>query len=432
MEDKKKNLFGYVIVAGAGIFFLLLALLYGMQRIRQRDIYNSGLGREESSIPQTEINESNVETGKQKRFYSKLKGKEPVNIWIIGDRTGYETGQGSNNWTSLTAGKIEELYGSEVRLENLSVPFPCDALSHYAYLQERMGQGEDADLVILCMGYYENPLVFPIYYEALLRSLKIRLPETELVSLIESAAVTESYGSADETAGVIRELTEHYGGISVSMAEGFVLSGADYSSLTGDGHPLELSEEGNRLYADMLLECIGEEPDNGDAAENTAVPELISPAAAALDSYSYIPVERLKRISETDWQISEASLQSLGASPSGVVALDLVMTPGFGDVNVSIDGQLLGGACENETGEADAFREIRIINNNANVNEFLSISYETREQADGLRGLIFFGNLGFLRGETDYKQLNIPENHEAEMISEELPIVIASPSEVRE
>lgn len=350
-----------------------------------------------------------------------------MKIWVFGDETAYDRLSGLESWTGQLADGLRERYGSQVELRNFSLFGGYDALMHYVLLQQQLGSGESADAVLLCMGYYEDPFVFPLYYEALLRSLKLRLPQAAILSLIESAAVTAPEGSADELATLTRNLTERYHGQTISMAEAFAVSGKDYPALAGGAFPLALTAEGQRLYADWILEQLSGAVSAGTEIDE-ALPELENAAAAVFDRYSYIPRERFVRISETDWQISEGSLRELGAETGGVVALDYSFLKGQNDVNVSIDGQLFGGISrvygdfETEgagAGEETRLRRVEIIRNNANVTDYLSVTFGTKEQAETFSGLILFGNLGFMEGSTDYTALPVPEKRVSDTMQPE-------------
>lgn len=415
MEQRRKIIFRYGIAAGAGILFLFLALLYAFQTVRTRDAFNAARHTESSGAAEETAGET--QRTEAKGFYQKLRSGQPVKIWVFGDETAYDRLSELESWTGQLADGLRERYGSQVELRNFSLFGVYDTLMHYVLLQQQLGSGESADAVLLCMGYYEDPFVFPLYYEALLRSLKLRLPQTAILSLIESAAVTAPEGSADELATLTRSLTERYHGQTISMAEAFAVSGEDYPALAGGAFPLALTAEGQRLYADWILEQLAVAVSAGTEIDE-ALPELENAAAAVFDRYSYIPRERFTRISETDWQISIETLRRIGAESGGVVALDYSFLKGQNDVNVSIDGQLFGGLSRvygdfetegAEVEEKSRLRRVEIIRNNANVTDYLSVTFGTREQAETFSGLILFGNLGFMEGSADYTALPVPE-----------------------
>lgn len=433
--DKKKNLFGYGIAVGAGILFLLLALLYGREQIRLRDLHNAEFTREKES--KREEPESTRETGESSGFYGKLKSGEPVRLWVFGDLTAYPYLPDGENWTELLSSHIEEEYGSSVDLRNAALPGGNDALSHYTLLQNMLNEGERPDAVLLCMGYQEDPFNFPLYYEAILRSLYIRAPESSVLSLIESTALTSPEGKADELASVNRQLTEHYRGKSISLAMAFAVSREDYETLIGGADQRTLTEKGQELYASWIMDSIKEEVES-QPAEETEKGEisLKNGAAAVFDQYSYIPREYFQRITDRDWQISVEKLRKMSAETTGTVALDYSLVLGRNDVNISIDGQLFGGygidyaVLESESLRIDAAgaaRRVELINNNANLTDYLSVSFGSPEQAEQFHGLIFFGNLSFVEGNGNYSSLAIPEKQLDRELSEGEVIIGESP-----
>ncbi len=414
----KKHI-GYLAAVILGILVLAAALIYGFHRIAIRDQYNSTISSSSTDKREESDSAESEKQGTGNSFYQKLKNGEDVKIWIFGDRSAYDETEESDSWPEIFASKLENRYGVHVEIENFSLAGDNDSLSHYSLIQNRLGSSTDADAIFLSMGYYDNPFDFPLYFEAILRAIHLRAPAAECISLIESAALTAPEGGADEIATLTKKLTEHYGGLCISLAEAVGVSGQDYQLFTNGG--LELTKEGQELYASWILKCVESDSSNGE--DNSEEISLQTGSVSAFDQYSYIPADEFRRISDLDWQISAEKLKELGSETTGVIVVDYMEFYGRNDFNLSVDGQLFGGygsdiSEEDHTDFTYPIRKMKIVNNNANVTDYLSVSFSNVEQADGFYGIFFLGNLSFIKGNESYNSLPIPEKQTEDSASD--------------
>ncbi|SEA52947.1 hypothetical protein SAMN05216349_11570 [Oribacterium sp. KHPX15] len=373
-------------------------------------------------------------------FLNKLSAKEPVSILVIGDVFG--TGAGAKdgtNWTDLLASGINESFGSEASVKNLSLPNGNNAYSAYVTLMNEAAGNKDSvyDAVIVALGYYDAPFTFDLQYEGLLRSIKLQYPSAEIIGMIESASLTEPGGYSDETATYARNLLEHYGAIVANMGEAFMVTGEDVNSFTDDG--VLPNAEGQKLYANWIVRKINDKlrnpeeivPENNNAeASTTSTLESdgtiapVNPDAALYDHYYYIASDSFQRLDDCNFIISAQELTTLGSETVGMIGLDYDYLTGSNTAQVVIDNTIFGGLSFESEGVSPE-RHIRIVDNDASINDSIAVSFATKEQADCFHGLIITGNLNFNQPKDKYDELPLPpettapETTEAETTVEE-------------
>ncbi|WP_031554327.1 SGNH/GDSL hydrolase family protein [Oribacterium sp. FC2011] len=372
-------------------------------------------------------------------FLNKLSAKEPVSILVIGDVFG--TGAGAKdgtNWTDLLASGINESFGSEASVKNLSLPNGNNAYSAYVTLMNEAAGNKDSvyDAVIVALGYYDAPFTFDLQYEGLLRSIKQQYPSAEIIGMIESASLTEPGGYSDETATYARNLLEHYGAIVANMGEAFMVTGEDVNSFTDDG--VLPNAEGQKLYANWIVRKINDKlrnpegivPDNNTEASTTSTLESdgtiepVNPDAVLYDHYYYIASDSFQRLDDCNFIISAQELTTLGSETVGMIGLDYDYLTGSNTAQVVIDNTIFGGLSFESEGVSPE-RHIRIVDNNASINDSIAVSFATKEQADCFHGLIITGNLNFNQPKDKYDELPLPpettapETTEAETTVEE-------------
>ena len=352
---------------------------------------------------------------------NKLNAKEPVSILVIGDVFGTGAKDGTN-WTDLLISNIKESFGSDVSVNNLSLPNGNNAYSAYVTLMNEAAGNKDSvyDAVIVALGYYDVPFTFDLQYEGLLRSIKLQYPSAEIIGLIESASVTEPGGYSDETATYIRNLLEHYGAIVANMGEAFMVTGQDVNSFTDDG--ILPNADGQKLYANWIVRKINDRLKNpgGNASEKdnagvstTSILETdgtitpVNPDATLYDHYYYIASDSFQRLDDCNFIIGAQELMALGSETVGMIGLDYDYLTGTNTAQVVIDNDIFGGLSF-EKEDASPERHIRIVDNDASINDSIAVSFATKEQADGFHGLIITGNLNFNQPQDKYDKLPLP------------------------
>ena len=374
----------------------------------------------------TKGNDSEVASAvlpEENSFLNKLNAGEPVSILVIGDVFG--TGAGAKdgtNWTDLLISNIKESFGSDVSVNNLSLPDGNNAYSAYVTLMNEAAGNKDSvyDAVIVALGYYDVPFTFDLQYDGLLRSIKLQYPSAEIIGLIESASVTEPGGYSDETATYIRNLLEHYGAIVANMGEAFMVTGQDVNSFTDDG--ILPNADGQKLYANWIVRKINDRLKNpgGNASEKdnagvstTSILETdgtitpVNPDATLYDHYYYIASDSFQRLDDCNFIIGAQELMALGSETVGMIGLDYDYLTGTNTAQVVIDNDIFGGLSF-EKEDASPERHIRIVDNDASINDSIAVSFATKEQADGFHGLIITGNLNFNQPQDKYGKLPLP------------------------
>ena len=176
-------------------------------------------------------------------LYDKLRNKERIEVLVVGDSIGANSGATDNatRWDTQFITAINKQYGSEVGITNLSVPGTGSLFGIVKMVQQDIDL-KKYDLVVICYGQNDGESMFDIYYEALIRYLKNRNANLEILPILENA-------QKDEAVKVekFKKICEYYELDCVDTISEFESSGKEYDELVKDGiHP---NDDGYALYA---------------------------------------------------------------------------------------------------------------------------------------------------------------------------------------
>lgn len=218
---------------------------------------------------------------KKYNFYEKVSERLQVNAVFLGNAV-IKGGNVSpeRSWINRLVMEIEdEGYCADLKGANFGL---AGSDSFYGYnIMNFYDLGLDYyDLVIVCYGADEDPEMFELYYDALLRSIKNQNKKCEIYCIIE--ANENGYGPNAET---VREICAHYGGICVDMNEYFRKNNISFASALDGYLPNEI---GNTAYYNCMSELIRENIENGRKIPEENKPYL----STSRDFDDYKAVER--------------------------------------------------------------------------------------------------------------------------------------------
>ena len=290
------------------------------------------------------------------------------------------------------------------------------------------------DLAIVSLGTTDDPEEFPTWYEAVLRALRTKYRQCSVISLLSDQAVIDpSLGYADENEEKLRTIAAQYhadvvdigamlqdkdanAGDGAAAAEG--ISEAVLKKYTSDG--LYLSAAGHTLLAETLEGFIEQKAAAGQSYSFGDI-ALLTPSVEALDEFHFVDREALNRIDDYTYGLGKNQMQedANGAesivrhgrdtnSFRGIVGVDYTLVSGDNDLYLATgDGTHPFGrrTLTNDTGSR---RSIAAINDgfDAERDGNLIISFGTKEQADGLKGVIFSGELSLPARLDDFKAVS--------------------------
>ena len=382
-ENNKKACIG----GAAGVAVILL----GIAAISSQN--NSAKTPQETTLAETSADQQkdtneNAVTG---NFYTKLNNGKPVSVLVIGDgfAAGSNLEDSSAAWAELLSAKITETFGSEVLLDNYSLPSDNTVYSGYA-VAKQLPEDVEYDAVILSYGNYDDPSSFGIFYEGLIRALAKRCPEATLISLVEPSSVTNPEGYADDNASAIQNITDHYYGLTVDVAKLMEANGSNAADTVADDK-INQNADGNAAVSDAIIKAIREHSENDNTL--TTASESLNAASDALESFTYISAGDFEKVDDTTYVYLADYVRDDNDNPvSGLLAIDYEYLPGSNDVYVTVDGNPFGRSTVDFKG-TESEQHITLINDDFEPAETITVSFGSADEANTFAGIIVSGNV---------------------------------------
>ena len=340
-------------------------------------------------------------------FYAKLKAGKTVSVLMIGD--GFSAGSNledpSKAWSELLSTKITETFGSEVLLDNYSLPSDNTVYSGYAAAKQ-LPDDVEYDAVILSFGNYDDPSSFGIFYEGLIRTLTKKCPDAVLISLIEPSSVTNPEGYSDDNTSAIQNITDHYYGLTIDVAKLMEANGSNAADTAADDK-VHQNVEGNEAVSDAIVKAIREHSENGETL-NTAS-EALDTGSEALEVFTYISAGDFEKVDDTTYVIlADYIRDDEDNAVSGLLAVDYEYLPGSNDVYVTVDGNPFGRSTVDFKG-TESEQHIVLINDDFEPAETITVSFGSADEADTFAGIIVSGNVKLPR---TYDEFETKEIHQ--------------------
>lgn len=319
---------------------------------------------------------------------------------------------------------------------------------------------DEYDLAIVSLGMTDDPSQFPTWYEAVLRGLREKYRQCSVISLLSSQALTSpELGFADENTEALRTISKQYhadvvnvgmemldpegaknGATASEIAQKAVASVAAGASATGEAgdadgqvkaaqaalqkytvEGLYLNDAGQSFLADTLQKFIDQKVANAQGYTAGEV-TLMDPAVEALDEFHYIPVAELNRLNDYTYALGKNQMRLTDDSAEagivrhsehvagnfyrGIVGVDYMLASGDNDLYIATgDGTKPFGRITANNPYSSSTRSVEPVNDHfsADRDGNLIISFGTKEQAAGLQGIIFGGDLELPATLDDFK-----------------------------
>ena len=313
-------------------------------------------------------------------FYQMLDNGFDVNVLIVGDSIGAGSGASDNDhrWINLLKANLESKYRVSVKLTNVSM----GGNTSYAGYVRTMTLKDDAayDLVILCYGQNDSTVDFSLYYESVLRAIKLRYPSASIICIQES-----SQKDYTEKMQIIQAIADHYG---LPVADTIAPFRADYKNLVMDGtHP---NDDGHQIYYETVMGVINSLVTAHRGYDPQNVP-VVNDRAMTFDTFQWFRAEQFAR---------EGNAFTLSTQMHGVIlGIDYCFTSGTNQCKILVDG--VEFAASKVTFNYDfSQRHIMIVNDwlrgeTVNVQREIKVLFAENEagkkQADGFIGLAISG-----------------------------------------
>lgn len=318
-------------------------------------------------------NQAKAEALKQKEaedsFYQKLVDGFDVNVLVVGDSIA-EGGQGEKGWCTLLQNNLRKTYGNSVSFTNISM----GGNASYAGYVRTMALNDDVDydLAIICYGQNDGADGFSTNYESIIRAIRSKYPDCSIISILESSQRTYT-----EKMTTIQSICEHYSIPVADTIAAFNDSGKAYDDLTGDGvHP---NDAGQEIYFETVKAVIN---DNVTASTGKMTDtDVINADVHKFDNFVWYDASSdFERVNDTTFTIS--------VSATGVLGIDYTFESGDNKADIYVDGKLF----ESPTVTFDydfSQRHILVVSDNCTVENEIKVVFNTKEQADGFKGMCF-------------------------------------------
>ena len=294
---------------------------------------------------------------------------------------------------------------------------------------------DEYDLAIVSLGMTDDPSQFPTWYEAVLRGLREKYRQCSVISLLSSQALTSpELGFADENTETLRTISKQYHadvvnvGMEMLDPEG-VKNGATASEIDSSNPAIQkytveglyLNDAGQSFLADTLQKFIDQKVANAQGYTADEVP-LLDPAVEALDEFHYIPVAGLNRLNDYTYALGKNQMRLADDSADdgivrhsehvagdffrGIVGVDYMLASGDNDLYIATgDGTKPFGRITANNPYSSSTRSVVPVNDHfsADRDGNLIISFGTKEQAAGLQGILFGGDLELPAALDDFK-----------------------------
>ena len=320
---------------------------------------------------------------------------------------------------------------------------------------------DEYDLAIVSLGMTDDPSQFPTWYEAVLRGLREKYRQCSVISLLSSQALTSpELGFADENTEALRTISKQYhadvvnvgmemldpegaekGATTSEIAQKAVAMAADSEASAteeaddADGQVkaaqaaiqkytvegLYLNDAGQGFLADTLQKLIDQKVANAQGYTAGEV-TLVDPAVEALDEFHYIPVAELNRLNDYTYALGKNQMRLTDDNADdgivrhsehvagdffrGIVGVDYMLASGDNDLYIATgDGTKPFGRITANNPYSSSTRSVAPVNDHfsADRDGNLIISFGTKEQAAGLQGIIFGGDLELPAALDDFK-----------------------------
>ncbi|MCR4782378.1 MAG: SGNH/GDSL hydrolase family protein [Lachnospiraceae bacterium] len=317
--------------------------------------------------------------------FKKIRNGEKVNILIVGDSigVGYGASDDSKAWPALLKDHIEEKYGAEVMMTNVSLGGESAFAGFVRLLQ--IDKDIKYDLVFICFGHNDEETDFEIYYEALIRKILTQYPLCSIISIQE-----HSQKEYTNKMNSILKIANYYRIPVVDTIQPFQEDLRGYDALVCDGtHP---NDEGYEIFARAVEEVVDSEILNDPSPiQKKEKPKNIE--TQYFEKAFWIRVNRFKKDGlkysiEIEKPILGNGRKGFLSDGNGIVLFsDIVDYPGENILCVYSNGKQIANRNTKWTHYVSQ-RHIKILGKNISINQgILTVKFEDEKQAESFKGL---------------------------------------------
>ena len=337
------------------------------KRSAELQALNKKLYQEEQE-KQTDLKQQEAEDS----FYQKLVDGFDVNVLIIGDSIGAGSGTQTNGqqWFKQLQAYLQNVNKGKVSVTNVSM----GGNASYAGYVRTMALNDDVnyDLAIICYGQNDSTNGFSTNYESIIRAVRSKYPDCSIISILES-----SQREYTEKMTTIQSICEHYSIPVADTIAAFNNSGKVYDDLTGDGvHP---NDAGQEIYFETVKAVID---DNVVASTGKMTDtDVINADVHKFDNFVWYDASSdFKRVNDTTFTINTKA--------SGILGIDYNFESGDNKADIYVDGELFKSPTVKFSYDFSQ-RHILIVGDDCTVKNEIKVVFNTKEQADGFKGMCF-------------------------------------------
>lgn len=386
-------MFKYVLICLVSVFFIFCVCIVIIQNTVEENIKQYNISELESTINSLEetseqkyidVEESVVELENEIEtlkltlsdylgFYEKLNNALDVNILIIGDSIG--SGTDENSWAGQLELFLEEEYGGEVLLTNISMG---GNTSYAGYVRTMVLNDEiEYDLAIVCYGQNDSLENFSMYYESIYRAINSKYEQCSIISILES-----SQREYTEKIEVIQELANHYNVDVADTIAAFSESDYEYDELSDDGvHP---NTFGKTVYFETIQKIIETNIENDMTTSLEEIP-IVNDGVVNLDYFQFLDVSEFERIDEYSYEIEIDAFE-------GILGIYYTVISGENSVDIYMDDELFVTKAVLFDYDFSQYK-IHIISEDVMIEKKIKLVFHTEEQADQFKGIALSTNM---------------------------------------
>lgn len=272
---------------------------------------------------------------KENNFYDKIRNKQGVNFFVLGDEIAAQNNKSSTpEWLNNISKYLNSKYGVSVKIKDSLI----NGNTVFQGLNDCNRLSPKADIVIICLGQNDKDVTqidqFTSMYENILINIKKNNKYSEIIPVIENTVDDGSKYSA-----AIKDLAKYYDLDCADTYLEFKNSNMPISSLTIDG---KLPNEKGYSYYTGSIEKIIDDNIKNDKKIQTNVKSPMSQSAAEFNSMKFI-TDVYKNSGFQDVSganVTNAASSSISYKINGDIAgISLRCGPDYGKIRVLLDGK---------------------------------------------------------------------------------------------
>lgn len=256
MNNSKR---GFILVVILSVILIMLIIAGVIKerhdnKLSEEEYVSCNEMYEKKALEENVPEESTKDPSKIIGLANKLKGKQDVNVLILGDDIAMSTGRKSEAgiWSDALKNLLESTYGSKV---NLKLVAKEGATTEMGLSDIKENDISDYDLVILCYGSNDRKEARKLSdvkknYIEIIRQIKQKSPTSLVIAVLESSLeLNNSYRLA-----VLDVAANNYM-LVADMRNAFDSSGKSEASISNNGLP---NDAGYEIYTQTIAKKIKE------------------------------------------------------------------------------------------------------------------------------------------------------------------------------